>query len=123
MEKLLVQCLFVILIQPSPPVKLQTGSKTVKITTSPTNENVEQNQKFGVIFAEGDYTATGTVEQFQDTITLTTTITETTTIINTRVQKLVEEVEISPLHKHLSSVVMLKHQVLKMQIKIKMVFS
>ena len=71
--------------QPSPPVKIQTGSKTVKITTSPTNENVEQNQKFGVIFAEGDYTATGTVEQFQDTITLTTTITETTTIINTRV--------------------------------------
>ncbi len=71
--------------QPSPPVRVSTGSKTVKITTSPSNENVEPTQKFGVIFAEGNYTATGTVEQFQDTITLTTTITETTNFIDTRV--------------------------------------
>ena len=65
--------------QPSPPVKIEAGLKTIKITTSPGNENTEPGQKFGVVFAEGFYTATGTVERFQDTITLTTTVTETTT--------------------------------------------
>ena len=65
--------------QPSPPVKIEAGLKTIKITTSPGNENTEPGQKFGVIFAEGFYSATGTVEQFQDTVTLTTTVTETTT--------------------------------------------
>ena len=65
--------------QPSPPVKIEAGLKTIKITTSPGNENTEPGQKFGVIFAEGFYQASGTVEQFQDTVTLTTTVTETTT--------------------------------------------
>ena len=72
--------------QPSPPVKIEAGLKTIKVTTSPGNENTEPGQKFGVIFAEGFYQASGTVEQFQDTVTLTTTVTETTTNFTAPVQ-------------------------------------
>ena len=74
--------------QPAPPVKIQTGSKEFRITTSPTNERVEPAQKFGVIFADAQYTANGTFEQFQDTITFTTstTTTVTTTNINVNVE-------------------------------------
>ena len=68
--------------QPAPPVKIQTGSKEFRITTSPTNERVEPAQKFGVIFADAQYTANGTLEQYQDTITFTTNTTTTVTTTN-----------------------------------------
>ena len=61
--------------QPAPPVKIQSGTKEFKVTTSPTNENVEPTQKFGLVTAETEYTAIGTVEEWQNTITTTTTIT------------------------------------------------
>ena len=31
--------------KPSPPVKVETGTKTFKLSSDKTNENVEQNQK------------------------------------------------------------------------------
>tara|TARA_Y100000992_G_scaffold302647_1_gene277931 strand:+ start:1617 stop:8993 length:7377 start_codon:yes stop_codon:yes gene_type:complete len=62
--------------QPAPPVKIQTGVKEFKVTTSPTNENIEPSQKFGLITAESQYDSRGTVEQFQTTVT-TRTITTT----------------------------------------------
>ena len=63
------------LSQPAPPVKIQTGTKEFKVTTSPTNENVEPTQKFGLIAAETQYTAVGTVEEWQNTVTITTNVT------------------------------------------------
>ena len=61
--------------QPAPSVKIQTGVKEFKLTTSPKNENVEPAQKFGVVFAKSKYSAFGTIEEWQDTITLTTNTT------------------------------------------------
>ena len=61
--------------QPAPSVKIQTGVKEFKVTTSPKNENVEPAQKFGLIFAKSKYSAFGTVEEWQDTVTLTTNTT------------------------------------------------
>ena len=61
--------------QPAPIVKIQTGLKNFKLTTSPTNENVEPTQKFGLISAETEYNAVGTVEEWQDTVILTTNTT------------------------------------------------
>tara|TARA_A100001011_G_scaffold400269_1_gene513697 strand:+ start:19074 stop:26462 length:7389 start_codon:yes stop_codon:yes gene_type:complete len=61
--------------QPAPPVKIQTGVKEFKVTTSPTNENVEPTQKFGVITAEEQYDSRGTVEEWQTTVTTTTNTT------------------------------------------------
>ena len=58
--------------QPAPPVKIQTGVKEFKVTTSPTNENIEPSQKFGLITAESQYDSRGTVEQFQTTVTTRT---------------------------------------------------
>ena len=63
--------------QPSPVVKVQTGVKDFKLTTSPTNEIVDPSLKFGVISAQTEYSAFGTIEEWQNTITLTT---NTTTI-------------------------------------------
>ena len=61
--------------QPAPPVKIQAGTKEFKVTTSPTNENIEPTQKFGLITSEAEYTAVGTVEEWQSTVTTTTNIT------------------------------------------------
>ena len=58
--------------QPAPSVKIQSGVKEFKITTSPKNENVEPAQKFGVVFAKTKYSALGTIEEWQDTVTVTT---------------------------------------------------
>lgn len=58
--------------QPSPVVKIQTGVKNFKLTTSPTNLIVDATQKFGVITADTEYSAFGTVEEWAETITLTT---------------------------------------------------
>jgi len=61
--------------QPAPPVKIQTGVKEFKVTTSPTNENVEPSQRFGLINAETEYVAEGTVEEWQTTVTTRTNTT------------------------------------------------
>ena len=53
--------------QPAPPVKIQTGLTNFKLTTSPTNENIEPTQKFGLITAETEYSAVGTNEVWQQT--------------------------------------------------------
>ena len=63
--------------KPSPVVKIQSGRKNLKLTTSPTNEIVDSTEKFGVLTAETNYSAFGTVEEWQNTITVTT---NTTTI-------------------------------------------
>ena len=38
--------------KPSPVVKIQSGRKNLKLTTSPTNEIVDSTEKFGVLTAE-----------------------------------------------------------------------
>ena len=53
--------------QPAPPVKIQAGLTNFKLTTSPTNENVEPTQKFGLVTAETEYNAVGTNEVWQQT--------------------------------------------------------
>ena len=58
--------------QPAPVVKIQTGVKNFKLTTSPQNKIVEATQEFGVVTADTEYSAFGTVEEWQETITLTT---------------------------------------------------
>ena len=68
--------------QPSPVVKIQSGRKNLKLTTSPTNEIVDSTEKFGVLTAETNYSAFGTVEEWQNTITVTTN----TTTINFRAE-------------------------------------
>ena len=68
--------------QPSPVVKIQSGRKNLKLTTSPTNEIVDTTEKFGVLTAETNYSAFGTVEEWQNTITVTTN----TTTINFRAE-------------------------------------
>ena len=71
-------------MQPAPPVKIQTGVKEFKVTTSPTNENVEPTQKFGLITAESEYDSSGTIEEWQTTVT--TTVNTTNFIITGRRQ-------------------------------------
>ena len=61
--------------QPAPPVKIQAGVREFKVTTSPTNENVEPTQKFGIITSDAEYTAVGTVEEWQSTVITTTNVT------------------------------------------------
>ena len=68
--------------KPSPVVKIQSGRKNLKLTTSPTNEIVDSTEKFGVLTAETNYSAFGTVEEWQNTITVTTN----TTTINFRAE-------------------------------------
>ena len=63
------------LSQPAPPVKIQSGVKNFKVTTSPTNQNVEPTQKFGLVYGETEYSAFGTIEEFQNTVTVTTNTT------------------------------------------------
>ena len=58
--------------QPAPTVKIATGSKNFKLTSSKNNENVAPAEKFGVVAAETRYDANGTIEQWQETVTLET---------------------------------------------------
>ena len=53
--------------QPAPKVKIQAGLTNFKLTTSPTNENIEPTQKFGLVTAETEYNAVGTTEEWQQT--------------------------------------------------------
>ena len=51
---------------PQPSVKITTGRKTVRVTTSPTNLNVLPGSRPDVVIAEGVYTATGSFETWQN---------------------------------------------------------
>ena len=57
---------------PAPAVKINTGAKTVTLTTSQTNRKVLPGQDPDVIVGETNYTAIGTVEEWQNDITVTT---------------------------------------------------
>ena len=62
---------------PQPPIKITTGRKTIRLTTSSTNVNVPPGSDPSIVIAEGTYTAQGTFEKWQNEIT---TDTHTTTI-------------------------------------------
>ena len=61
---------------PAPDVKINTGNKTYKITSSPTNE-VAVAGSTTVSSAETNYISDGTLELYETTITNTTTVTNT----------------------------------------------
>ena len=57
---------------PQPPIKITTGRKTVRVTTSSTNVKVPAGQDPDIVVAEGEYTAQGTFEVWQNDRTITT---------------------------------------------------
>ena len=63
---------------PVPPVRIKSGVKNFKLTTSPTNRLAPPGQDASIMFAETQYSAIGTFEEWQDTVT----ITENTTTVN-----------------------------------------
>lgn len=58
--------------QPTPTIRIPAGSKTFKLTSSATNENLAPAEKFGVVAAETRYDAFGTVEEWERTLTIET---------------------------------------------------
>jgi hypothetical protein len=63
---------------PQPSVKVTTGRKNVRITTSSTNVNIAPGTRADIVIAEGVYSAQGTVEEWQNDRTVrvdTTTFT------------------------------------------------
>tara|TARA_B100000965_G_scaffold42898_1_gene31455 strand:- start:3479 stop:11128 length:7650 start_codon:yes stop_codon:yes gene_type:complete len=63
---------------PQPSVKVTTGRKNVRITTSSTNVNIAPGTRADIVIAEGIYSAQGTVEEWQNDRTIrvdTTTVT------------------------------------------------
>lgn len=68
---------------PPPTVRIQTGTKTYKITSSSNNESGVPGSN-ATSFAETNYTANGTIIQFQKTITETTTTTTVNNTVNLR---------------------------------------
>ena len=62
---------------PQPPIKITTGRKSVRVTTSSTNIKVPAGQNPDIVIAEGEYTAQGTYEVWQNDKTIridTTTV-------------------------------------------------
>ena len=51
---------------PQPSVKVTTGRKNVRITTSSTNVNIAPGTRADIVIAEGVYSAQGTVEEWQN---------------------------------------------------------
>ena len=70
---------------PVPPVRLQTGTKTFKITSSATNDPGLPGSNT-VSFAEANYSSTGSLEQWQNEVTTRTDNLTTTSTINLRTQ-------------------------------------
>ena len=68
---------------PVPSVRLQTGTKTFKITSSPSNDPGLPGSN-SVSFAETNYTSIGTLNQWQNEVTTTTRNLTTTTVTNLR---------------------------------------
>ena len=62
---------------PQPQVKITTGRKSVRVTTSDSNKQVPAGQDPNVVWAEGEYTAQGTLEVWQNDRTIRT---DTTTV-------------------------------------------
>ena len=58
--------------QPSPTLKINTGVKTFILTTSSENRQVPAGQDPNVIIGQTNYTAIGTVEEWQNDVTITT---------------------------------------------------
>ena len=63
---------------PAPQVRIKSGVKNFKLTTSPTNRLAPPGQDPSIMFAETQYSAIGTFEEWQDTVT----ITENTNTVN-----------------------------------------
>ena len=68
---------------PVPSVRLQTGTKTFKITSSSSNDPGLPGSN-SVSFAETNYTSIGTLNQWQNEVTTTTRNLTTTTVTNLR---------------------------------------
>ena len=56
---------------PAPSIRINTGSKSVRITTSDSNEQVEAGEDASVVFAQARYSANGSLQQWQNEITET----------------------------------------------------
>ena len=65
---------------PQPSVKVTTGRKNVRITTSPTNVNIAPGTRADIVIAEGVYSAQGTIEEWQNDRTIT--VSQTTVTAN-----------------------------------------
>jgi len=70
---------------PVPSVRLQTGTKTFKITSSASNDPGLPGSNT-VSFAESNYSSTGSLEQWQNEVTTRTDNLTTTSTINLRTQ-------------------------------------
>jgi hypothetical protein len=87
---------------PLPTVRIPTGTKTYRITSSKNNETGLPGSN-SVSFAESNYTANATVIQFQATVTETTTTTNInnqinlTTDVNASIKRIVEVEYTDPL--------------------------
>jgi hypothetical protein len=68
---------------PRPSIRIPTGTKTYKITSSKTNETGIPGSN-SISFAEANYTASGTLVQFQATVTSETTRTNISSTVNLR---------------------------------------
>jgi hypothetical protein len=67
---------------PVPDVRINTGNKTYKVTSSPTNENAISGST-SISTAETNYVSEGTLELYERTITNTTAVTTTRTTTTT----------------------------------------
>ena len=68
---------------PVPSVRIETGTKTFKLTSSPTNERGAPGSN-EISFGEGRYSSTGTLNRWENTVTTTTneTVLETNLTTN-----------------------------------------
>jgi hypothetical protein len=67
---------------PAPDVRINTGNKTYKVTSSPTNETAAPGST-SISSATSNYVSEGTLELYETTITNTTTVTTTRTTTTT----------------------------------------
>ena len=59
-------------LQPSPTVKVNSGTKSFRLTTSAENRQAPPGQDPSIVTADTSYTAVGTVEEWQNDVTITT---------------------------------------------------
>ena len=80
---------------PVPSVRIETGTKTFKLTSSPTNERGAPGSN-EISHGEGRYSSTGTLNQWENTVTTTAneTILETNLTTNASANLLVNEQEL-----------------------------
>ena len=80
------------------PVKITTGNKSIRLTTSIDNRQVPPGQDPNVIFAETQYVTRGTTEEFQETLTGTVTQTNVNITAQTTANVLVNIRQPIPRH-------------------------